>query len=91
MIDQALDFLCNQINNYLSTKLDPAPSGDAIILFNVSNLADGNSNGNGNTTASNAFLTLINVEENRVSKVQENFLRTHTSVTYNAPEVYLNS
>lgn len=90
MIDQALDFLCRQVNNYLTIKLDPPPSGDAIILYNVSQLTDGSGGANGSNTASNAFLTLVNIEEDRISKSQENFVRKANSVVYKNPKIYLN-
>jgi hypothetical protein len=90
VIDLALDFLRTQVNSYLSVKLDPPPSADAIILFNVSQLADGSGNGNNNTTTSNALISLVNVEEDRVSKMQENFQRRDPALAYKSPEIYLN-
>jgi hypothetical protein len=88
VIDQALDFLCNQVNNYLLTKLDPAPDGDAIILFNVSQLVPGNTDTESNP--SNALITLVNIEEDRISKSQENFTRKENSIVYKNPKIYLN-
>lgn len=86
MIDKALDFLRSELNVYLHTKLTPPPAGDAIILYNVSQLQDAS----GNNTQSNAFITLVNIEEDRVSKPQENFIRKETGIIYKNPETFVN-
>lgn len=93
MIDQALDFLCAQVNAYLLTKLDPPPAGgEAIFLYNVSHLGDEHQGGGNNPPKApdGAYLTLVNVEENRVTRSHESAVRSGTSVTYKNPEIYLN-
>ncbi len=92
MIDQILDFLRSQVNNYLRVKLDPAPpSGDAIVLYNVAHLGDGGStSGNNGTPPTNAFITLVNIEENRILKSHDHTVRNGTSLSYKNPEIYLN-
>jgi len=87
VIDKAMNFLCKQVNDYMVLKLQ-LPPGDAIILFNVSQLGSGNDGGGGVNT--NAFLTLVNIEEDRISKSQENFVRRDNKVFYQNPKVYLN-
>ncbi len=73
-------------------KLDPAPSGDAIVLYNVSRLDDTSNGGTGggNSTSSNALLTLINIEEDRMGKDQENYIRRDNTIQYKSPEICLN-
>ncbi len=93
MIDKALDFICKQLNSYLLTKLEPAPQDDiAIILSNVSQLNEMQPNSGGETNdPQNAFLSLINVEEDRISKSPENFVRSvDGSVIYKNPKIFLN-
>jgi hypothetical protein len=91
MIDVALDFLCKQINAYLLDKLDPPPSGDAIILANVSQLNETQPNSGGNVDdPQNAFISLVNIEEDRISKSQENAVRRDNTVIYKNPKVFLN-
>lgn len=91
MIDLTLDFLCKEINNYLLMKLDLAPGTNAIILFNVSHLGSEGNGGNSNAdTTTNAFLTLINIEEDRISKSHENFIRKEGKIVYQNPRVHLN-
>lgn len=91
MIDLALDFLCKQINSYLLAKLDPPPTGDAIQLANVSQLNETqpNSGGAGNDPQ-NAIISLVNIEEDRISKSQENAVRKDNTVIYKNPKVFLN-
>lgn len=88
MIDLTLDFLCKQVNAYLLKKLQ-IPSGDAIILYNVSHLGSEIGGDNVDNTA-NAFLSLVNIEEDRISKSNENFIRKDSSIIYKNPKVHLN-
>jgi hypothetical protein len=92
MIDLALDFLWRQMNTYLRMKLDPASNDDFIQLANISHLNDAEqgNGGNGNNASQNAFLCLVNIEEDRISKSQENFIRKENSVVYKNPRVLLN-
>lgn len=89
MIDQALDFLRIQLDSYLRMKLDPMTSSPFIQLANIawndSETAAG-STGDG----SDAFISLINVEEDRISKPQENYVRSKGSIIYKNPKIYLN-
>ena len=88
MIDLTLDFLCKQVNGYLIKKLQ-IPSGDAIILYNVSHIGSETTGDNFDTT-SNAFLSLVNIEEDRISKSQDNFIRRDNGIIYQNPKVHLN-
>jgi len=86
VIDQVLDFLCRQVNAYLLTKLDPSPES-ALVLFNVSQLGTDAEN---TDDTKNAFLTLVNVEEDRISKSQQNYVRRDEKLIYQQPKVHLN-
>jgi hypothetical protein len=91
MIDLALDFLCKQLNTYLLDKLDPPPPGDAIVLANISQLNEIQPNSGGNIDdPQNAFVSLVNIEEDRISKSQENTVRRDNTVIYKNPKVFLN-
>lgn len=89
MIDQALDFVRIQLDNYLRMKLDPQTSTPFIQLANIawndSETAAGSA-GDG----SDAFISLINIEEDRISKPQENFVRSKGSIIYKNPKIFLN-
>lgn len=88
MIDLTLDFLCKQVNAYLLKKLQ-IPSGDAIILYNVSHIGSDTGGDNVDTTT-NAFLTLVNIEEDRISKSHDNFIRKDSTIIYKNPTIHLN-
>ena len=88
MIGIALDFICSQVNTYLAVKLGLNPGENAIMLFNVSQLAE--ANGNGNESASSAYLTMVNIEEDRISKSQENSVHRKDLLVYKNPKFYLN-
>jgi hypothetical protein len=92
MIDKTLDFIRAQLNAYLQAKLSLLPTEDAIILSNVSQLneTEPNSSGEGKDPQ-NAFISLINIEEDRISKSPENFIRASDgSIVYKNPKVFLN-
>jgi len=86
MIDKALHFLAEEINQYLKTKLSFA--GDKIILENISKLAENGGNG---ATANKIILSLVNIEEDRIFKSPENYIKTDDNkVVYKNPAVPVN-
>jgi hypothetical protein len=89
MIDLALNFLLQQVNAYLRMKLDPASNAEFIQLSNISHFGQDEDVGI-NAASQNAFLSLVNIEEDRISKSQENFVRKENSVVYKNPKVFLN-
>jgi len=88
MIDQVLDFLVKQLDTYLRLKLDPSSSSPFIQLANISRLQEGG--GNGNNATFNAFISLVNIEEDRISRSQDNFTRKDNVLLYKNPPVFLN-
>jgi hypothetical protein len=86
MIDKALHFLVEEIDQYLKTKL--SFSGDKIILENISKLAENGGNG---ATANKIILSLVNIEEDRIFKSPENFTKTDDNkVVYKNPAIPVN-
>src|SRR4051794_37033168 len=93
MIGLTLDIIRQELNNYLVLKLNPAPAPgtNIIVLFNVSQLGSEGGGGNNDGASANAFLTLVNIEEDRISKSPENFVRnTNGTITYKNPKIFLN-
>ncbi|MGZ3751832.1 MAG: DUF4255 domain-containing protein [Mucilaginibacter sp.] len=91
MIDQVLTFLNTQLDSYLRIKLDVTNSNPFIQLANIAwNDTEAAGGGNGNNTPSNAFITLVNIEEDRISKSPENYVRQDNSTIYKNPRIYLN-
>lgn len=92
MIDKTLDFIRTQLNAYLQAKLSLLPTEDAIVLSNVSQLNETQPNSSGEgQDPQNAFISLINIEEDRISKSPENFVRAlDGSIVYKNPKIFLN-
>jgi hypothetical protein len=88
MIDVTLSFFQKQLNIYLHDKLNSNSTDDLIVLQNISQLQEGGSNSNPSQV--NTYITLVNVEEDRVSKSPENFVRKENGFIYKNPEKYLN-
>lgn len=85
MIDKALDYICDQLNTYLKLKDGITQNVSLIKLDNIAwhDAMD--------DTDKDAFLSLVNIEEDRISKSQENFVRnSNGSVTYKNPKIFLN-
>ncbi len=91
MISEALTFLVAEVNRYLNARLGPA-TADRVALGNIAKLADNDGNGGGGGGGNNgvAMLTLVNVEEDRVSRNPENFRRLDDQIVYRNPVIRLN-
>jgi hypothetical protein len=88
MIDKALDFICKQMNTYLQLKYSIT---DGTSLIQLENIAWYESQDTNTADKSNAFISLVNVEEDRISKSPENYIRNpNGSLTYKNPKVFLN-
>jgi hypothetical protein len=92
MIDQALTFLNTQLDNYLRAKLDPSDLSPFIQLANIAwNDTDTSSATGAANASASAFITLVNIEEDRISKSPEGYMRqTNNNVIYKNPKVFLN-
>lgn len=89
MIDRVMDFLRVQLDSYLRSKLDPSSSSAFVQLANIA-WHDTETNSNAAGEKSNAFISLVNIEEDRISQSQENFVRKDGNVVYKNPKVHLN-
>lgn len=86
MIDKAFRFIADEINNYLLTKLSFADS-TKIVLDNIARLQEGAGGGSVNKI----ILSLVNIEEDRLSKNPENFSKTDDNkVVYKNAPIHLN-
>jgi hypothetical protein len=82
MINDTLKFLSEEVNKYLSQKLGGSTE-QRILLGNVAYLAD-------SQNPKSALLSLINVEEDRVSRQHESFTKTLTGINYKSPPLLVN-
>jgi hypothetical protein len=92
MIDLALIFLNTQLDNYLRAKLDPADSSPFVQLANIAwNDSETSASATGANGSSSAFITLVNIEEDRISKSPEGYSRmSNNSIVYKNPKIFLN-
>jgi Pvc16 N-terminal domain len=88
VIYETLKFLNEEVNKYLSLKMG-ALALPRLKMGNVSLALDNTLTGD-NSLAGKAILSLVNVEEDKVAKQQENFSRSDSSTVYKSPPLYLN-
>ena len=70
-------------------KLDPLTSAPFIQLANIA-WNDSATTAGSAGSGSDAFISLVNIEEDRISKPQENYVRSNGSIIFKNPKVYLN-
>ena len=87
MINESLQFIADELNKYLTLKLGPSGDPPRLVTGNVSRVFDPEA---GTGLNNKAILSLVNVEEDRVAKQQENFIKTDISTRYKSPQLYLN-
>ena len=89
MINKSVQFLAEEINKYLNLKLPGADINQPrLVVGNIALAAE-------STAAipdvkNKAVLTLVNVEEDKVARQQENFVKTSTTTVYKSPPLYIN-
>jgi hypothetical protein len=91
MLKESLQFLADELNKYLVQKLGASQDDERVVLGNVAKAYDNAQPLLGEMPIANkAILSLVNIEEDKVAKQQENFVRTDTNVRYKNPPVLLN-
>ena len=93
MIDNALKFVANEVNKYLIRKTDSTQDSTVVKMVVTGNAArayDPDGTNGTNPLAGKAILTLVNIEEDRISKSPENYRREGDKIVYKNPKLYLN-
>jgi len=93
VIDNALKFIASEVNKYVVMKIDPTldPSITKwIVLGNVARAQDADPAAGSNPLQAKGILTLVNVEEDRVSKLPNNYVKINNRIEYRNPVVFLN-
>lgn len=88
MINETLKFIADEVNTFLSFKLG-INTDPRLVLGNVSRALDNDTTGT-NSLSNKAILSLVSVEEDRLAKQQENFVRTDIGINYKNPPTHLN-
>lgn len=90
MIDNAFRFSVSEVNKYVVRKVnqqDPSVT-KLVVPGNVVKAQDGD--GNNNPLLGKGIASLVNVEEDRISKSPQNYVRVNDQVEYRNPKVFLN-
>jgi Pvc16 N-terminal domain len=88
MLYNTLKFICGEVNKYLNLKMGIAAE-PRLKMGNIA-LALDNILLQGNSLDGKAVLSIVNVEEDKVAKQQENYTRADFTTIYKNPPLYLN-
>lgn len=90
MIQEALKFLVDELNQFFSLKLEPTTE-KRVVLGNIARAYDNDAGSNPeNSISGKTVISLVNVEEDKVSKLHENYVKTMDGVKYKNPPVFIN-
>src|SRR5688572_9081375 len=84
MISEALNTVVDLINNYISPSHTDAP----LVLDNISRVNDGDEFTQ--TMKDKLVLSIVNIEEDRIAKTPENFVRENNLIRYKNPAIPIN-
>ncbi|HXL55079.1 MAG TPA: DUF4255 domain-containing protein [Chitinophagaceae bacterium] len=94
MIDNALKIIANEVNKYVVRKLDPdrdPSSTKRIATGNVTKVQESDTAGSrSDSLSAPGILTLVNLEEERILKNPNNYVRVNDKLEYRNPKIFLN-
>jgi hypothetical protein len=91
MLKESLQFFADELNKYLIQKAVATLDTPRVVLGNAAKAFDTETPPTGFIHINNrAIISLVNIEEDRVFKQQENFVKTSTTIRYKNPPIYLN-
>jgi hypothetical protein len=85
MISETLSFLAATLSEYLVLK-KPGTTSPAAVIGNVAKVLDPDSN----AMKGKVVVTLVNMEEDRVARQTEGYVKTPTATQYKQPPLLLN-
>lgn len=88
MIEKALRFIKDEVNQYLILRTASAPGEERVVL---SNIVDGNGDDDGGLPDNKIILSLVFIEEERIHKSQDHYIRSASgSISTANPALRLN-
>lgn len=90
MLKETFQFFADELNKYLILKQVVSSDTPRVVIGNVARAYDNETLSGSDPITNRAILTLVNIEEDRVSKQQENYTRSDTSTRYKSPPLFLN-
>jgi len=86
MISETLNFLATELNKFLNQKMGPT-TDPRLLVGNIIKAFEGET---GKDPVYKIFLSLINIEEDKVAKISENYTKTENAVIYKNPPLFVN-
>jgi Pvc16 N-terminal domain len=90
MLLETFQFIADELNKYLILKGVVSSDTPRVELGNIARAYDTDTLTGSAPIANRAVLSLVNVEEDRVSKQQENYVKSIVSTRYKSPPLFLN-
>lgn len=90
MLRESFQFFADELNKYLIQKNVVSLDLPRVVLGNVARAYDTDTLTGSEPIVNRVILSLVNIEEDRVAKQQENYVKTDTSVRYKNPPIFLN-
>jgi len=90
MLKDTLQFFTDELNKYLILKGVVSSDTPRVVLGNVARAYDTDVLSGADPIANRAIISLVNIEEDRVAKQQENYSKTEFGIAYKNPPLYLN-
>lgn len=84
MIAEALNVMVELINEYIA----PSSTDDPLIFTNISKYNDGNEFSS--SLNDKLILSVVNIEEDRVAKSPENYIKENSLIRYKNPAIPIN-
>lgn len=84
MISEALDVIVDLINDYIS----PGHTDEPLVLANISRVNDGDDFTQ--SLQDKLVMSIVNIEEDRVAKSPDHFIKENNLVKYKNPPLHLN-
>src|SRR6185503_8855540 len=90
MLKETFQFFADELNKYLIVKGVASSDTPRVVLGNVARAYDIDTLGGSEPISNRAILSLVNIEEDKASKPQENYIKTDISTKYKSPLLFLN-
>ncbi|HEX5171683.1 MAG TPA: DUF4255 domain-containing protein [Cyclobacteriaceae bacterium] len=84
MLFEALDVIAGLLNEFIA----PGSTDKPLVLSNISRLNDGDEFAA--TMNDKLIMSIVNIEEDRISKSPENFIKENSVIRYKNPAIHLN-
>lgn len=90
MLKETFQFFADELNKYLILKQVVSSDTPRVVIGNIARAYDNETLSGSDPIINRAILSLVNIEEDRVSRQQENYIKSDTSTKYKSPPLFLN-